>query len=125
MSGDHSPTYLQGLVRELCKLPRETEWVEFKRSNEHPQELGEYISALANAAALAGKTRGFRLQSEAVTNTTIRERFGIEEQNRAMASRLLRDAVAAGVLVPRDADAAPKLMQYVPWWASSTTRDGQ
>jgi hypothetical protein len=25
--------YLAGLVRELCKLPKETEWVEFKRNN--------------------------------------------------------------------------------------------
>ena len=26
--GDHD--YLLGLVRELCKLPHETDWVEFK-----------------------------------------------------------------------------------------------
>lgn len=25
--------YLDGLVRELCKLPRETEWVEFKEND--------------------------------------------------------------------------------------------
>lgn len=58
------------------------------------------------------------VQREAVTNTTIRERFGIEEQNRAVASRLLRDAVEAGVIVPRDPSAAPKHMQYLPWWAN-------
>jgi predicted HTH transcriptional regulator len=33
-------------------LPRETEWVEFKHNNADPQEIGEYISALSNAAAL-------------------------------------------------------------------------
>lgn len=58
------------------------------------------------------------VQRESVTNTTIRERFGIEEQNRAVASRLLRDAVEAGVIVPRDPSAAPKHMQYLPWWVN-------
>lgn len=61
MTADRSTAYLQGLVRELCKLPRETEWVEFKVNNDHPQEIGEYLSALANAAALAGKTRAYLL----------------------------------------------------------------
>ena len=42
-------------VRELCKLPRETEWVEFKVKDAKPQTIGEYLSALANAAALTGK----------------------------------------------------------------------
>ena len=61
MTADRSPRYLEGLVRELCKLPRETEWVEFKVDNDHPHEIGEYISALANAAALAGKAHGYLL----------------------------------------------------------------
>lgn len=47
--------YLVNLVRELCKLPKETEWVEFKRNNVKPDELGENISALANSAALHEK----------------------------------------------------------------------
>lgn len=44
--------YLQSLVRELVKLPTETEWVEFKCNNKEPQLIGEYISALSNSAAL-------------------------------------------------------------------------
>lgn len=55
MTADRTAEYLAGLVRELCKLPRETEWLEFKGSNADPQEIGEYISALANAAAFNGK----------------------------------------------------------------------
>jgi len=55
VSTDRNAEYLAGLVRELCKLPRETEWVEFKVNNSDPQEIGEYLSALANAAALNGK----------------------------------------------------------------------
>jgi len=55
MTSDRTSEYLVSLVRELCKLPRETEWVEFKVNNGNPQEIGEYLSALANAAALNGK----------------------------------------------------------------------
>jgi ATP-dependent DNA helicase RecG len=51
--------HLVGLVRELAKLPRETDWVEFKRNNSNPEEIGEYISALANSAALAGKAHAY------------------------------------------------------------------
>jgi ATP-dependent DNA helicase RecG len=47
--------YYAGLVRELCKLPHETEWAEFKQNNSDPQEIGGYISALSNSAALNGK----------------------------------------------------------------------
>ena len=51
--------YLQRLVRELVKLPTETEWVEFKRNNADPQEIAEYVSALSNAATICGKPRGY------------------------------------------------------------------
>src|SRR5437868_6315521 len=50
---------LIGLLNELCKQPVETEWLEFKRSKEKPDEIGEYISAIANSAALAGKQCGY------------------------------------------------------------------
>lgn len=53
-----------------------------------------------------------------LTNTSVRERFGIEPQNIAAASRLIRDAVEAGFIVPYDANAAPKIMKYVPVWAA-------
>lgn len=55
---------------------------------------------------------------EYLTNTSVRERFGIEPQNLAVASRLIREAVGAGLIVPYDPDAAPKLMRYVPVWAA-------
>ncbi|MDA8153773.1 MAG: putative DNA binding domain-containing protein [Acidithiobacillus sp.] len=44
-----------GILAELRKLPRETEWVEFKHNRADPEDIGEYLSALANSAALAGK----------------------------------------------------------------------
>lgn len=55
MTTDRPAEYLVGLVRELCKLPRETEWVEFKENDGEPEAIGEYLSALANSAALVGK----------------------------------------------------------------------
>ena len=54
---DHD--YLVGLVRELCKLPRETEWVEFKTNYGDPERISELISALANGAALNGKPNAY------------------------------------------------------------------
>jgi ATP-dependent DNA helicase RecG len=55
---------------------------------------------------------------EHMTNTSVRERFGIEPQNIAAASRLIREAVEAGVVVAYDPKAAPKMMRYMPAWAA-------
>ena len=54
---------------------------------------------------------------ETMTNATVRQRFGIKDQNIAQASRLIREAVGAGRILPYDPDAAPRHMRYVPWWA--------
>ncbi|RMH50431.1 MAG: transcriptional regulator [Bacteroidetes bacterium] len=58
-----------------------------------------------------------------MTNTTLRARFGVEEHNRALVSRLIREAVEAGVIVPADPNAAPKLMRYLPYWAAGGTQN--
>lgn len=52
------------------------------------------------------------------TNSSVRKRFGIEEKNKATASRLLKDAVDRGLIVPYDKDASPRLMKYVPFWVA-------
>ena len=46
-------------LRSLLALARETEWVEFKVNDHNPEELGEYLSALANSAALLGESQAF------------------------------------------------------------------
>ncbi len=61
MTVDRTIEYLRGLVHELVKLPKETEWLEFKHNNADPEEIGEYISALANSAALCGKASAYLL----------------------------------------------------------------
>lgn len=58
MSVEMTLEQLQSILRELCSLPNETEWVEFKH-NADIQKIGEYISALANSAALLGKQNAY------------------------------------------------------------------
>jgi predicted HTH transcriptional regulator len=53
-----------------------------------------------------------------LTNTSLRERFGIDPGNSATASRLIREAVDAQLIVPAEPGAAPKLRRYVPMWAA-------
>jgi len=54
-----SPEYLSSLLVELCKQPAETGVVEFKENNSSPDDIGEYISALSNTAALNGKAEAY------------------------------------------------------------------
>ena len=39
----------------------ERPWYEFKRNNANPQEIGEYISALSNTAALFNQEHAFMI----------------------------------------------------------------
>lgn len=57
------------------------------------------------------------VQRDFLTNTSLRERFRIEAKNSAVASRLIREAVEAGVLLPFDPRASRQQMKYIPWWA--------
>lgn len=53
---------------------------------------------------------------EHMNNKSLRERFAIEEKNSAMASRIIKDTVKAGLIKPYDPDAGTKAMRYVPHW---------
>lgn len=52
---------LDKLVLELCKLPNETGWVEFKHNNCDPKMIGEDISALANSAVIADRSHAYMI----------------------------------------------------------------
>ncbi|MBP5558068.1 MAG: ATP-binding protein [Bacteroidales bacterium] len=56
------------LVKELCKLPKETGWVEFKHNNDDPKMIGEDVCALANTATL--KDHDFAYMIWGVDDTT-------------------------------------------------------
>jgi ATP-dependent DNA helicase RecG len=47
------------LLSRLIQMPAETEWLEFKADNDDPQEIGQTMSALANAAALHSRERAY------------------------------------------------------------------
>lgn len=47
------------LIDNLCSLPRETEWLEFKHNWFEPEEIGKYVSGLANSAMLAEEERAY------------------------------------------------------------------
>ena len=94
MIPQRSDDYLIGLIRELCNLPSETGWVEFKVNNFNPQEIGEYISALANSAALDGKahaylTWGIEDSTHKVIGTTFEPRR-VKKNNEELENWLLR-----------------------------------
>jgi len=56
---NRSPAYVISLIHELRQEPAETEWLEFKVNNGNPDEIGEYVSALANSAALGERASGY------------------------------------------------------------------
>ena len=49
------------LILEAIKMPHYAEWIELKTNFWNPKEIGEYISALSNSAAIYGKTNGIMI----------------------------------------------------------------
>ena len=99
MTPPYSTDYLIDLVLELCKQPHETEWIEFKVNNANPQRIGEYISALANSAALCQKVHaymvwGVKNGTHEIVGTNFTP-FAAKKGNEPLESWLLR------LLVPR------------------------
>ena len=57
------------------------------------------------------------VERDPMTNASLRERFGIEEHNAAIASRIIRDAITDGMLKPYDPEQGKKYAKYLPYWA--------
>jgi predicted HTH transcriptional regulator len=58
------------------------------------------------------------VSNEAMTNTSLRERFSIAESNSAQASRIIAETVEAKLIKPSDPEnKSRKLAKYVPFWA--------
>ena len=49
------------LIYQIVGFPSETEWIEFKEGNHDPIQIGEDISALANAAAYHGREYAYKI----------------------------------------------------------------
>ena len=91
--------------------PGFTRVVLFARKPMADMDRAERVRACYLHACLKYVTRDF------LTNASLRERFGITTNNKAMVSRRIREAVDAGAIRPFDEHAAPKLRKYVPHWA--------
>ena len=61
MISRNSQEYLIALFKDLTQQPKESEWLEFKVDNDSPDEIGQYISALSNSAAILRKTSAYVL----------------------------------------------------------------
>lgn len=58
-----------------------------------------------------------QVQGEQLTNSSLRERFGLKDSSAGTVSRLIKEAVACGLIKPLDPDTAPRYMKYIPGWA--------
>jgi predicted HTH transcriptional regulator len=54
---------------------------------------------------------------EHMNNTSLRERFGIEEHNKANASRVIKQTVDSGLIRLYDTDVGVRSKRYLPFWA--------
>lgn len=57
------------------------------------------------------------VMNKRMTNSSIRERFGIKTESAAQASRLIREAVTAGGIKLYDPNVRDRDRSYVPFWA--------
>ncbi len=52
-----------------------------------------------------------------MTNSSLRQRFGLDDKGSSTASRIIKDAVDAKKVKPLDPNTAPRYMKYIPYWA--------
>ena len=57
------------------------------------------------------------IQGDALTNKSLRNRFGIPETSSSSSSRLIREAIEKNLIKALDPQTAPRYMKYIPIWA--------
>ena len=57
------------------------------------------------------------LQNDAMTNKTLRERFGLADTYSASISRLIKEAVKEQIIKPLDESTSNRYIRYIPAWA--------
>lgn len=57
------------------------------------------------------------VEGEQLTNSSLRERFGLKVSSSGSISRLIKEAVAMNLIKPLDPTTAPRYMKYIPAWA--------
>ena len=57
------------------------------------------------------------VNSGVISNADVREIFGLEDDQKTKASRIIKDTTEKGWIKPVDKDTAPRYMRYIPYWA--------
>lgn len=56
------------------------------------------------------------IEGNAITNRSLRERFGVAESYSGTISRLIKEVMNCRLIKPVDPDTAPRYMKYIPVW---------
>lgn len=103
---------------ELYQLPapifettdEHTRVVLFAHKNLNAMDKNDRVRACYLHACLKWVSKDY------LTNASLRERFGVEEKNKAAVSRYIREAVESNAIKPLDVTAPKRMMRYVPYW---------
>jgi predicted HTH transcriptional regulator len=57
------------------------------------------------------------VQRDPMTNTSLRERFGIAEHNASTASRIIKETMEDDLIKAYDPNQGKKYAKYIPYWA--------
>lgn len=76
---------IQNLVKELCAYESEREWFEFKENWFEQFQLGEYISAISNSAAIEGRSFGYFVwgvnnETHDITGTSFNPNMNVKKE---------------------------------------------
>lgn len=52
-----------------------------------------------------------------VSNSVLRERFGIQENRKSLVSKIISNSIESGYIKLLDENAAVKMRRYIPYWA--------
>ncbi len=59
----------------------------------------------------------FYVNGQAISNTDIRDLFGLEKKDKYKSSRIIKDTLEANLIKLVDENTAPRYMKYIPFWA--------
>lgn len=88
-----------------------TRVVIFAHKEQNAMEKKDKIRATYQHCCLRWVCRDF------MTNTTLRHRMGIDEKNYSTASRIIKDAIDAGLIKVSDPENKSNKKKYIPFWA--------
>lgn len=99
---------------EFKGYPYHTTAILFAPRNFRQMTKEEKVRACYQHACLKYESR------EAMTNQSLRDRFGIDNKNYPMISRILADSIEAGIIKLEDPGSkSRKYARYLPYWVSN------